>query len=726
MQSTEKKSPAKTIKRFGKYPFLFKMIFTIYFLICIPMILIQVFVLRSSYQKLNTQNDAYCVAETRNLSSRMSSQISAFRTTALKISNTNQTNIKRYLSPNAPDGTARLASEELSNYLLSVPMAKHIGIYYVDRQIFLNDEYYYLLENFCSSFSKGDPDVYERVYSLFTEPFEGRYRMISSMRSRSSVDAEIIVAFPVRMNQYSDDYDAIIYFTMTYSSMNTFLTTSLSESSTYAIFSQSGNLFFTNNSANIDELYSESFAGFLKDETQSKYQLAAGDADAYKYREENSSYTFVTVVGKNQFEENSFTFLRSMELLLLANLLVTLILAGITSYINYNPLRKLVSRISSHGKDSSSELDRIESAITELDNRASDQSIVIMDYVLNDLLYGTSVRQQQLTDLVPNFDCRNFCAVSVLCTRPTTEQSRRISELTLKSSGCQIYITDLPNKEYSLFVCLSKQEIDTEQLSRSITEAVREILQETCEVYVGTVVNSLDDIPLSYYASQARAGGQSGFVYSKDYPSAEIQLFSRQIEASNLSAARQTLQVIFEFALKNSHNRVLCRYVSYEVLIAYVSARKRTRFPITDAELKNLLAFTNAAHLQKELESSIAAMEQHLSQEHTDETTALQNEIVEYVNENFYKTDISLINVADHFGISIYMLSRVFKSRTGIGFKEYITAKRLELACRLLITTNDNISVIAQNSGFENPTYFASIFKAHYGMTPSKFRESAV
>ena len=102
------------------------------------------------------------------------------------------------------------------------------------------------------------------------------------------------------------------------------------------------------------------------------------------------------------------------------------------------------------------------------------------------------------------------------------------------------------------------------------------------------------------------------------------------------------------------------------------------------------------------------------------------HDFVEFVNQNLSKTDISLISVADRFGISIYMLSRVFKSRTGIGFKEYITAKRLELACRLLITTNDNISVIAQNSGFENPTYFASIFKAHYGMTPTKFRESAV
>ena len=75
-----------------------------------------------------------------------------------------------------------------------------------------------------------------------------------------------------------------------------------------------------------------------------------------------------------------------MELLLLINILLTAILVAVTAYINYIPLRKLVSKISSHGKESSSELGRIESAIIELDNRASDQSMVIMDYVLNDLL----------------------------------------------------------------------------------------------------------------------------------------------------------------------------------------------------------------------------------------------------------------------------------------------------------------------------------------------------
>jgi len=95
------------------------------------------------------------------------------------------------------------------------------------------------------------------------------------------------------------------------------------------------------------------------------------------------------------------------------------------------------------------------------------------------------------------------------------------------------------------------------------------------------------------------------------------------------------------------------------------------------------------------------------------------------VDENFCQPGISLVTVADRFGISIYMVSRLFKNQTGAGFKEYINAKRLERACSLLTETEDSISSIAQQVGFENPTYFTSLFRTRYGMTPSKYREDA-
>ena len=132
----EKKKP-----KVNKYPFLVKMILTIYLLICIPMIVAQILILHSSYQELSTQNDTYCFTETKNLSSRMFSQISAFRTIALQISTANKTDIKKYLDPNAPESLAISASEELSRYQLSLPMAKHIGIYYIDRKICLDNRF---------------------------------------------------------------------------------------------------------------------------------------------------------------------------------------------------------------------------------------------------------------------------------------------------------------------------------------------------------------------------------------------------------------------------------------------------------------------------------------------------------------------------------------------------------------------------------------------------------
>lgn len=713
----------ESVKARRKYPFLIKMVLTIYLFICVPMIFIQVFTLYSSYHELSSQNDIYCFTETQNLSSRIMAQISAFRTIALKINATSPTQIKEFFNPNTPENILLDVSKELSSYSISVPAARHFGLYYADRELFINESFYYKLDNFCTAFAMGDPDTYNKVYSLFTQPSQNRFQIISSFSPDDLNKAEMIVASPIKIN----GYDAVLYFSMTYSSLNSFLATSFSENSTFAMFGEDGNILYTNSTANLDELQSHEFSDFLLNNRENKYAFDSNGSVAYKWQEDGAPYTFISIVAVSQFEENSTTFFHTMQLSLLANIILTIIMVAVTSYINYNPLRKLVSRIPKRNEQAPiSELGQIESAIAQLDTLASDQSMVIMEYVLNDLLYGTSIRQQGYEDLIPNLDCEYFCAASVVCTRPTTEQSRRISAQILKETDCHIFITDMPNKEYCLFICLSKPEIVPETLSQAISDAVQSVLGESCQIHMGTIVKSLDDIPLSYYASQAETGEQSSLIYAQDYPSKEIKVFIRQIETANFPAARESLESIFSYVQQNKQNRPLYRYICYEVMVGYVSARQCTSYPMTDAEQQNLLAFTNAEHLQQELEQSMAAMEKQISLESNNEDIKFQNDIVEFVNENYNQSDISLINVADRFGISIYTLSRVFKARTGIGFKEYITAKRLELACRLLITTKDNISVIAQNSGFDSPTYFASIFKAHYGMTPSKFRGNSV
>ncbi|MDY3284944.1 MAG: helix-turn-helix transcriptional regulator, partial [Eubacteriales bacterium] len=102
----------------------------------------------------------------------------------------------------------------------------------------------------------------------------------------------------------------------------------------------------------------------------------------------------------------------------------------------------------------------------------------------------------------------------------------------------------------------------------------------------------------------------------------------------------------------------------------------------------------------------------------------LRRDLIDYVNENFRDPALCRALVADRFSISVYTLSRVFKSQTGIGFKEYILARRLEYACGRLADSSDSIAEIAAQSGFSDPDYFARLFRASYGMTPSQYRTS--
>ena len=79
--------------------------------------------------------------------------------------------------------------------------------------------------------------------------------------------------------------------------------------------------------------------------------------------------------------------------------------------------------------------------------------------------------------------------------------------------------------------------------------------------------------------------------------------------------------------------------------------------------------------------------------------------------------------MADEFQISNYVLSRVFKNQVGVGFAEYVSGKRLDLAKELLLTTSYSVREIALMVGISNEKYFFKVFKTSVGMTPTEFRE---
>jgi AraC-like DNA-binding protein len=90
--------------------------------------------------------------------------------------------------------------------------------------------------------------------------------------------------------------------------------------------------------------------------------------------------------------------------------------------------------------------------------------------------------------------------------------------------------------------------------------------------------------------------------------------------------------------------------------------------------------------------------------------------------QNNYSKDISLDNCAEHCGTNAFVLSRSFKQVSGKNFIDYLTDLRLDNAKEQLRGSEQKISEIAEQVGYQH-SYFNRIFKKYEGVTPSQYRE---
>lgn len=91
---------------------------------------------------------------------------------------------------------------------------------------------------------------------------------------------------------------------------------------------------------------------------------------------------------------------------------------------------------------------------------------------------------------------------------------------------------------------------------------------------------------------------------------------------------------------------------------------------------------------------------------------------------SFCRQDFSVQDVIEQIGISKNYFISIYKEKTGVGFWEYVTQLRMERAKEQLLTTNETIAAIAQQTGYENEYYFSRKFKEYTGMSPKKFRQN--
>ncbi|TCW61641.1 response regulator [Treponema sp. J25] len=97
--------------------------------------------------------------------------------------------------------------------------------------------------------------------------------------------------------------------------------------------------------------------------------------------------------------------------------------------------------------------------------------------------------------------------------------------------------------------------------------------------------------------------------------------------------------------------------------------------------------------------------------------------ILQYLEEH-YQEPISLESVADLMDLSPVTVSRMLSEEVGQGFARTLIEIRLKRAKELLQEGDLSIKEISQACGYQDPNYFARLFKNYTGMTPREYGET--
>ncbi|HEX8424700.1 substrate-binding domain-containing protein [Hymenobacter sp.] len=121
-------------------------------------------------------------------------------------------------------------------------------------------------------------------------------------------------------------------------------------------------------------------------------------------------------------------------------------------------------------------------------------------------------------------------------------------------------------------------------------------------------------------------------------------------------------------------------------------------------------------HFRRELSVNTATVTpQRIDQKFLADLTAI-------IEANLDRPSLNVDDIARSLGVSQMQLYRKVKALLGTGVIDYIQSLRLTKARLLLLQEGSAIAQVAYQTGFSSPSYFATLFKSKYQVSPSEYK----
>ncbi|MBE6884252.1 MAG: response regulator [Ruminococcaceae bacterium] len=317
-------------------------------------------------------------------------------------------------------------------------------------------------------------------------------------------------------------------------------------------------------------------------------------------------------------------------------------------------------------------------------------------------------------------------------------QSRNICFCSILDSGALTLIINLP-------ALASASSAEIKNISYSLaTELQSSLLTSSglaVTVGLGLIVNGYENIHSSLV--QARHAldmrlflGKDNVISlddisdSKAFIQSALEQFKLLIrEAVNLGDCTRIDHLFDDICtdIANAHSLERVKLFAAELLSVCVSDQIETWGKYSDgarlsAEYSDLLSAHSLPQLLDNLKQITLriASENHL---HMNDRGSQVVAMIDDILKKRYAEDLSVDSISAMIYISPSYTSRIYKKLTGNNIINQLTLIRMQKASEFLKDPQYKISDVANLTGFTNISYFSSVFRKHFGYSPTRYRE---
>lgn len=338
-------------------------------------------------------------------------------------------------------------------------------------------------------------------------------------------------------------------------------------------------------------------------------------------------------------------------------------------------------------------------------------------------------------DLIPGYSSYTIAILQVLPPLRSDEIHEILGPLPLPDFVC---FHDIKKRIFFILDSSSHEEADSflADLLRSL-----KILQFSPCIGVGKQYRNFSQLYLSYNEAQIALKNHSllkkEIIYydelntdtTNDYHKLDIKIQHRLkacILGKNIGG---TVQILNEFYDSLLHSDCLFQALIFSTIdlihILVDALSSQLSMPVSvlknsDNILDILNNMTDVAEIRNwTIQTYVSAIQNILSS--TTNYSNVTTKIESFIMENYDNPELTIPLIAEQLYLNYSYLCSCFKRDKHITINDYLNNLRISKAVELFQNGIDNVTYVAERTGFNNSGYFSKKFKKAVGLTPSEY-----